>query len=65
MPNKDYENFLSQLELPYLETKNYYLHQIFKTLEQKFGLVKNSQQVFIDLGFGNGQVVIFSALNYG
>ncbi|MHA2326869.1 MAG: hypothetical protein ACXACB_15785, partial [Promethearchaeota archaeon] len=33
--------------------------------EQKFGLVKNSQQVFIDLGSGNGQVVIFSALNYG
>ena len=65
MDKNDYEKFLSQLELPFLETNRIYLHQIFETLEQEFGLIKNSQQVFVDLGAGNGQVVIFSALNYG
>jgi len=65
MDYNDYEKILSQLELPFLETNQSYLHQIFESLEQEFGLKKNSQQIFIDLGAGNGQVVIFSALNYG
>ncbi|MBY8985631.1 MAG: class I SAM-dependent methyltransferase, partial [Candidatus Lokiarchaeota archaeon] len=56
---------MSQLELPFLETNRICLHQIFETLEQEFDLKKNSQQVFVDLGAGNGQVIIFSALNYG
>jgi len=65
MDNNEYEKFLSQLELPFLETNQIYLHQIFETLEQEFSLRKNSQKVFVDLGAGNGQVVIFTALNYG
>lgn len=65
MDNYNHEKFLSQLDLPYLETNQVYLHQIFETLEQEFGLRKNSQQVFVDLGAGNGQMVIFSSLNYG
>ena len=65
MDKYDYEKFLSQLELPFLESNQIYLHQIFETLEQEFGLKKNSHQIFVDLGAGNGQVTIFSALNYG
>ena len=65
MDNNEHDKFLSQLELPFLETNQIYLHKIFETLEQEFGLKRNSQQLFIDLGAGNGQVVIFSALNYG
>ena len=65
MDKNEYEKFLSQLELPFLETNRICLYQIFETLVREFGLIKNSQQIFVDLGSGNGQVVIFSALNYG
>lgn len=65
MYDREYEKFHSQLELPFLETKRKYLLDIFKTLENQFGLKKYSKQILIDLGSGNGQVVIFSALNYG
>ncbi len=65
MFEREYEKFHSQLELPFLETKRKYLLDIFKTLENQFGLKKYSKQILIDLGSGNGQVVIFSALNYG
>ena len=65
MYDREYEKFHSQLDLPFLETKKKYLLYIFKALENHFGLEKNSKQIFIDLGSGDGQVVIFSALNYG
>ncbi len=65
MFEREYEKFHSQLELPFLETKRKHLLDIFKTLENQFGLIKYSKQILIDLGSGNGQVVIFSALNYG
>ncbi|MHA2281776.1 MAG: methyltransferase domain-containing protein [Promethearchaeota archaeon] len=64
--NKQHLNkFYSQLDLPFQETKQLYLKHIFKTLESKFNLLKNSKQTFIDLGSGNGQVIIYCALNYG
>ena len=60
-------NFLriqSQLDLPYLETNYKMLVSIFKTLESQFGLKRQSNQKFIDLGSGNGRIIIYSALNY-
>ena len=54
----------SQMELPFLETNSEMLKNIFNTLENKFGLLKNSDQKLIDLGSGNGQIVMYSALNY-
>lgn len=57
--------FHSQLALPYLETNQDLLKDIFKVLEQNFSLIKNSKQKFMDLGSGDGRIVIYSALNYG
>ncbi len=65
MYDREYEKLHAQLELPFLETKRKYLPEIFNTLENQFVLMKYSKQILIDLGSGNGQVVIFSALNYG
>ncbi|MHA2038585.1 MAG: hypothetical protein ACW98X_19295 [Promethearchaeota archaeon] len=65
MNKKNLIKFYSQLDLPFQETKQLYLEEIFRTLESKFDLRKNSKQVFIDLGSGNGQVIIYCALNYG
>jgi SAM-dependent methyltransferase len=65
MYDREYEKFHSQLDLPFRETKRKYILEIFKTLENLLGLKKDSKQILIDLGSGNGQVVIFSALNYG
>ncbi len=65
MCEKKFNKFYSQLELPFQETKQVYLKKIFKTLEREFDLRKNSRQIFIDLGSGNGQVIIYSALKYG
>ena len=61
---KNFEKFHSQLDLPFLETENKFIKEIFETLELKFGLESNSKQKFIDLGAGNGIVVIYTALNY-
>ncbi|MBA7633712.1 hypothetical protein ES703_41283 [subsurface metagenome] len=61
---KNFEKFHSQLDLPFLETDNEFLEEIFQTLEFEFSLEYNSKQKFIDLGAGNGVVVIFVALNY-
>ncbi|MCK4781065.1 MAG: hypothetical protein KAT57_12775, partial [Candidatus Lokiarchaeota archaeon] len=61
---KNFEKFHSQLDLPFLETGNEFLEEIFQTLEFEFGLEYKSKQKFIDLGAGNGIVVIFAALNY-
>ncbi|MFX1292162.1 MAG: class I SAM-dependent methyltransferase [Promethearchaeota archaeon] len=65
MYEKEYDKFYSQIDLPFQETKRVYLKKIFKMLEREFGLRKNSKQNFIDLGSGNGQVIIYSAINYG
>jgi hypothetical protein len=34
-------------------------------LQVKFGLTRNSNQKLVDLGAGNGQIIIYSALKYG
>ncbi|MFW9882289.1 MAG: class I SAM-dependent methyltransferase [Candidatus Thorarchaeota archaeon] len=65
MSNKEFKKFHSQLDLPFQETKQIFLKEIFRTLESEFNLQKNSKHTFIDLGSGNGQVIIFSAMNYG
>lgn len=59
----DYE-IQSQLALPYLSTRSEVLEGIFNILETKFGLKKRSRQSFIDLGSGNGKVVLFCGVNY-
>ncbi|MHA1985207.1 MAG: methyltransferase domain-containing protein [Promethearchaeota archaeon] len=65
MNRKNLIRIHSQLDLPFQETKHLYLKEIFKTLERRFDLQKDSNQFFIDLGSGNGQVVIYCAINYG
>ena len=60
-----YDKISSQLTLPFQETEEFHLKEIFSVLKKKFGLKKESDQKFIDLGSGNGQVVIHSALNFG
>ncbi|MFX1478178.1 MAG: methyltransferase domain-containing protein [Promethearchaeota archaeon] len=64
MDNKNYEKIISQIDLPFSETNDKFLPAIFEILENNFGLKKDSKQSFIDLGSGNGQVMVFSALNY-
>ena len=64
MPKKDSSYITSQLELPFLETPPDLLEEIFHTLRDRFGLYKNSNQKLIDLGAGNGTIIIYSALNY-
>jgi len=54
----------SQLDLPFMGTDTDFLKEIFDRLEFRFGLTRNSNQKFIDLGCGDGRVVIFVALNY-
>lgn len=61
--NKYYE-FQAQLSLPFLSTSPDALDQIFNTLTKHFDLQKNSTQRFIDLGAGDGNIIIYSALNY-
>ena len=65
MNEKEFNKFYSQIDLPFQGTKQVYLEKIFKTLEREFDLRKNSRQIFIDLGSGNGQVIIYSAIYYG
>jgi len=65
MYEKEFNKIFSQIDLPFQETKQVFLKMIFKTLEREFDLQKNSKQIFIDLGSGNGQVIIYSAINYG
>ena len=64
MSDKDFIKMYSQLDLPFQETKEIYLKKIFKTLEKEFDLKENSKQSFIDLGSGNGRIIIYSAINY-
>ena len=65
MSKKNYDIFHSQLALPLLETNRELLKELFETLEVNFGLKKQSKQVFIDLGSGDGRILIYAALNYG
>ncbi len=60
----NFEKFHSQLDLPFLETDNKFISEILWTLQQKFGLKNNSKQKLIDLGAGNGSIVIYTALNH-
>lgn len=64
MSEFNYSKFQSQLALPFLETKNEFLEEIFEILSKNFGLKKKSSQKFIDLGSGDGRVVIFIATHY-
>ena len=61
---KQYE-LQAKLSLTFLSTSSEALSQIFFTLENRYDLKKGSNQKLIDLGAGNGIVIIFSALNYG
>jgi hypothetical protein len=60
----NFNKFHSLLALPYLDTDQKLLPEIFRVLEDNFGLTRKSKQKIIDLGAGNGNVVIYSALNY-
>ncbi len=67
MAKKKYNfySLYSQLDLPYLETKESFIKDIFETLESKFSLKSDSNQRFIDLGCGDGRLVIYATLHYG
>jgi len=60
----NFGEFHSQLDLPFSETDNQFLKDIFRTLEIEFGLKYASNQKLIDLGAGNGIIVIYTVLNY-
>jgi len=64
MKGNEFKKLNTQLELPFQPTLDYFLKGIFEVLESRFKLEKNSKQKFIDLGSGNGSVVLYSALNY-
>jgi len=67
MAKKKYNSYslYSQIDLPYLETNESFIKDIFETLESKFNLKCDSNQKFIDLGCGDGRVVIYATLHYG
>ncbi len=60
-----YYSLYSQIDLPYLGTNESFIKDIFETLETKFSLKSDSNQKFIDLGCGDGRVVIYATLHYG
>ena len=59
-----YYNISSQIVFPFLESNEKILEKIFKVLEKKFNLKAHSDQSLIDLGSGNGSVIIYCSLNY-
>ncbi|MFO8018321.1 MAG: class I SAM-dependent methyltransferase [Promethearchaeia archaeon] len=61
---KKFKEFTSQLALPFQETFQVFLRPIFNVLEDHFGLQKNSDQSFIDLGAGDGRVVLYVGFHY-
>ncbi len=61
---KEYYDISSQSALPFLESNKKVLKEIFKILEKKFHLKAYSDQRLIDLGSGNGAVIIYCSLNY-
>ncbi|MBN1802698.1 MAG: class I SAM-dependent methyltransferase [Candidatus Lokiarchaeota archaeon] len=64
MPIRKSYQYHTQIALPFLETGKQFLYDIFKSLETKFGLTKWSPQKFIDLGSGDGRIVIYSVQYY-
>ena len=64
MRREIYEKLKSQLELPFQPTEQNFLKGIFETLQSKFQLKVNSKQKLIDLGSGNGTVILYSAIYY-
>lgn len=60
-----FNSFTSQLDLPFLGSDEELLDEIFKVLIDEFNLKPHSKQKFIDLGSGDGRVVLYVALNYG
>lgn len=64
MKKSTFVNICSQLDLPFLETNEDHIYSIFETLKLKYGLIEHSNQQLIDLGAGNGRVVVYSALKY-
>lgn len=61
---KKFNEFTSQLALPFQETFQECLKPIFNVAEKQFGLQKNSSQKFIDLGAGDGRVVLYVGFHY-
>ncbi len=59
MKDNKYYELQAQLSLPFLSTSSEALTQIFKTLENRFELKIGSPQKLIDLGAGNGNVIIY------
>jgi SAM-dependent methyltransferase len=55
----------SLLDLPFLESDKKHIEEIFIILEQRFGLRKNSKQKLLDLGAGDGRIIIHAGLIYG
>ena len=64
MPKHSFYDIQSQLTLPFLSSHNEIIEEIFSILEKEFGLIQRSNQRFIDLGSGDGSVVIYSGVNY-
>ncbi|MFW9937280.1 MAG: class I SAM-dependent methyltransferase [Candidatus Thorarchaeota archaeon] len=64
MKRNEFKELNTQLGLPFQSTLDYFLQIIFKVLEKNFKLRSNSKQRFIDLGSGNGSVILYSALNF-
>ena len=60
-----YNKFRSQLDFPFIGSKYEHLEQVFEVLVTNFGLQKDSKQKLIDLGAGDGRIIMFSALEYG
>ncbi len=61
--SKNYE-IQSQIALPFLSTPFPIIQDIIKVLEEKFQLLKGSKQRFIDLGAGNGAIIIYCGKNF-
>ncbi|MHA1688094.1 MAG: class I SAM-dependent methyltransferase [Promethearchaeota archaeon] len=61
---EDFREISSKLILPYLETDMESIVEIFRVLEREFGLIRGSKQKLVDLGSGDGRIVIHAAMNY-
>ncbi|MHA1791782.1 MAG: SAM-dependent methyltransferase [Promethearchaeota archaeon] len=61
---KSYYEIQSQVALPFLPTSLEIIEDVFKILKNNFGLKNASGQMLIDLGSGDGRVVIYAAKTY-
>jgi len=64
MKRKEFKELNAQLDLPFQSTNDYFLKEIFEVLKKKFKLKRNSKQRLVDLGSGNGSVILYSTLNF-